>query len=195
MYEFLYISFFLLKKSIFVWNQIQFMFLKALQYKSAKKVLTNKLAKTIAKEVNSKPISSIGILINADETSNHQEIIDSIAIEATIHVLCYHKEFKKTRTIDYPVFYEKDFGWKGKPKTEILQDFLKTPLDLLISYYSSDIVPLQLVSGLHDANLKVGIAGSDQEIHDMIIQTKETETAIFTKELHKYLHILNKLSS
>ena len=175
-------------------NQIAYMFLKALQYKSSKKVLTQKLSKTIAKEVNTKPISSIGILINADETENIEEIINSIHIKAKIHVLCYHKELKKTRSVEYPVFYEKDFGWKGKPKTEILQQFLNTPLDLLISYYSSDTLPLQLVSGLQMANLKVGIAGTDQEIHDMIIQTKTSETKIFTKELQKYLHILNKLS-
>lgn len=170
------------------------MFLKALQYKSAKKVLTKKMAKSIAKEVNTKPISNIGILVNADKSENIQQIIDSVGINAKIHVLCYHKDFKKTRTVNYPVFYEKDFGWKGKPKTEALQHFLKTPFDLLISYYNSDVLPLQLVSGLHTANLKVGIAGTDQQIHDMIIQTKETELKIFTKELHKYLHILNKLS-
>ncbi|WP_430413219.1 DUF6913 domain-containing protein [Kordia sp.] len=175
-------------------NQTEYMFLKALQYKSSKKVLTKKLAKTIAKEVNTKPISSIGILINADETHTIEEIIASIEINAKIHVLCYHKDVKKTRSIRYPVFYEKDFGWKGKPKAESLQQFLKTPFDLLISYYNSDSVPLQLVSGLHTANLKVGIAGTDQEIHDMIIQTNITETKVFAKELHKYLHILNKLS-
>ena len=170
------------------------MFLKALQYKSSKKVLTKKLAKTTAKEVSTEPIKTIGILINADKTQNIQQITDHIGIDAQIHVLCYHKDFKKTRKVDYPVFYEKDFGWKGKPKSEALQHFLKTPLDLLISYYSSDTVPLQLVSGLHSANLKVGIAGTAQEIHDVIIQTKEPEIAIFKKELHKYLHILNKLS-
>jgi hypothetical protein len=171
------------------------MFLKALQYKSAKNVLTKKLAKAFAKEVNTEPISSVGIILNADETENFQQIVASLGLNANIHILCYHKDFKKARTVDYTVFYEKDFGWKGKPKTEALENFLNTPLDLLISYYSSNTLPLQLVSGLHTANLKVGIAGTDQEIHDMIIQTKETEIAIFKKELHKYLHILNKLSS
>ncbi len=46
------------------------MFLKALQYKAAKKVLTKKIATSIAKEVNTKPITNIGILINADKTEN-----------------------------------------------------------------------------------------------------------------------------
>ncbi|WP_053002348.1 DUF6913 domain-containing protein [Kordia jejudonensis] len=170
------------------------MFLKALQYKSSKKALTKQLSKTIAKEVTEHPIKTIGILINADEIQHVAEITNSIEIDAKIHVLCYHKDFKKTRTITHPTFYEKDFGWKGTPKTETLQAFFNTPLDLLISYYSSDTLPLQLVSGLHTANLKVGIAGTDQQIHDMIIQTKETEVAVFTTELHKYLQILNKLS-
>jgi len=170
------------------------MFLKALQYKSFKKILTRKLAKTIEKEVNTDPIATVGILINADETQNVQQIIEHIEIDAQIHVLCYYKKNKKTRVVDYPVFYQKDFSWKGKPKAESLQHFLKTPLDMLISYYNSDTLPLQLISSLHSANLKVGIAGTNQEIHDVIIQTKETQIVLFTKELHKYLHILNKLS-
>ena len=170
------------------------MFLKTLQYKSSKKALAKKMAKTIAKEVSTKPISSVGILINADEMQNIEEIKKGIGIDAKITVLCYHKDFKKTRLVDYPVFYEKDFGWKGKPKTTELANFLETPFDLLISYYNSDTLPLQLVSGLHKANLKVGIAGTDQQAHDMIIQTQTSELTVFTKELHKYLHILNKLS-
>lgn len=170
------------------------MFLKALQYKSSKKVLTKKITNTVTKEVNTKPISTIGIVTNADEVQNIEEITKGIGIDAKIETLCYHKDFKKTRLIDYPVFYEKDFGWKGKPKTDELANFLETPFDLLISYYNSDALPLQLVSGLHTANLKVGISGVDQQAHDMIIQTKTSELKVFTKELHKYLHILNKLS-
>jgi hypothetical protein len=185
--------FFLFKKIIFVKNQIEYMFLKALQYKSSKKVLTKKLSKVTTKEVSTKPIQTVGIIINADETDAIQDILDGLKLTAEIDVLCYHKDFKKTRTVDYPVFYENDFGWKGKPKTENLQHFLEKPYDLLISYYSENIVPLQLVSGLHKANFKVGTAGSDQQIHDLIIQTKENEIATFTKELHTYLHILNKL--
>jgi len=169
------------------------MFLKTLQYKSSKKALAKILGSVATKEVNTNPVKTVGIIINADETGKIQEILDGLKLTAKIDVLCYHKEFKKTRTITHPVFYEKDFGWKGKPKTEDLKHFLETPHDLLISYYSQNKVPLQLVSGLHKANFKVGIAGSDQQIHDLIIQTKETEIAIFTKELHRYLHILNKL--
>ncbi len=174
-------------------NQIESMFLKALQYKSSKKVLTQKLDNVATKEVNANPIKTVGIIINADETDAIEEILDSLKLTAEIDVLCYHKEFKKIRTLAYPVFYEKDFGWKGKPKTEDLKHFLEKPYDLLISYYSQNIAPLQLVSGLHTANFKVGIAGSDQQIHDLIIHTEKSEIATFAKELHRYLHILNKL--
>lgn len=169
------------------------MFLKALQYKSSKKVLTKILGSVATKEVNANPVKTVGIIINGDETGNIQEILDGLKLTAKIDVLCYHKEFKKTRTLAYPVFYKKDFGWKGKPKTEALKHFLETPHDVLISYYSQKKLPLQLVSGLHTANFKVGIAGSDLQIHDLIIQTKETEITTFAKELHTYLHILNKL--
>ncbi|MFK7746909.1 MAG: hypothetical protein AB8B65_00830 [Kordia sp.] len=169
------------------------MFLKGLQYKSAQKALTKKLRNTATKEVNTKTIQTVGVIVNADVTENFEHIIKTLQLNVVVDVLCYHKNFQKTRQVTYPVFYEKDFGWKGKPKTTELKEFLDKPYDLLISYYSDDLVPLQLASGLQKATFKVGIAGSSQEIHDVIIQTKEDEIATFAKELHTYLHILNKL--
>ncbi|EDP94347.1 hypothetical protein U8527_16225 [Kordia algicida OT-1] len=169
------------------------MFLKGLQYKSAKKALNKKLNNITAKKVSNAPIQTVGIIVNADEMPDFNSIIKELQLGATVQVLCYHKNFKKARTIDYPVFYEKDFGWKGNPKGKDLKQFFDAPFDVLISYYNNNIVPLQLVSGLHKADFKIGIAGCDQEIHDLIIQTKEKEIQTFAEELHKYLHILNKL--
>lgn len=185
--------FFLWKKSIFAQNQIAYMFLKGLQYKSAKKALTKKLDNATAKEVSKTPIKTVGIIINADEMHNFDTVVKQLQIEANVHVLCYHKDFKKTRTVNYPVFYQKDFGWKGKPQGKDLKQFFDTSFDVLISYYNNNIVPLQLVSGLHKADFKIGIEGCDQKIHDLIIQTKKEEVQTFVEELHKYLHILNKL--
>ncbi|WP_420573131.1 DUF6913 domain-containing protein [Kordia sp.] len=170
------------------------MFLKTLQYKSAKKALTKKLSQDITKQVSNKLIETVGIIVNADEIDDFQRIVKGLKLPVVVEVLCYHKDLKKTRTVDYPVFYEKDFGWKGKPQTKDLEQFLEKPFDLLISYYTNDSLPLQLVSGLQKAEFKIGITGCDQEVHDVIIQTKEDEIETFTKELHRYLHILNKLS-
>ncbi|MEM6686304.1 MAG: hypothetical protein AAF617_11020 [Bacteroidota bacterium] len=169
------------------------MFLKGLQYKSAKKELTKKLNNATTKEIVGTPIQTVGLIINADTTENFQQIVDGLQLDVEVDVLCFHKNVQKTREITYPVFYEKDFGWKGKAKTTELQQFLDKPYDLLISYYSDDILALQLASGLQKSNFKVGIEGSDQEIHDVIIQTKKEEIATFAKELHTYLQILNKL--
>lgn len=169
------------------------MFLKGLQQKSAKKALTQKLHKTTTKNVEATPIQSVGLIVNADKMENVAQIVKSLQFNVAVDVLYYHKNFQKTRVVNYPVFYEKDFGWKGKAKTKELQQFLSKPYDLLISYYSDDIVALQLASGLHAATFKVGIEGGSQDIHDVIIQTKEEDIATFTKELHTYLQILNKL--
>lgn len=169
------------------------MFLKGLQYKSAKKALTRKLNNTTTKEVKTTPIQTVGLLVNADKTENFQQIINGLQLDVAVDVLCFHKNVQKTREVSYPVFYENDFGWKGKAKTAELKQFLEKPFDVLISYYSDDILALQLASGLQKSNFKIGIEGSSQEIHDVIIQTKEEEIATFAKELHTYLQILNKL--
>ncbi|WP_114903733.1 hypothetical protein [Kordia sp. SMS9] len=169
------------------------MFLKGLQQKSAKKALTQKLHKTTTKEVEATPIQTIGLIINADITDNVTYIVQSLQFNVAVDVLYYHKNAQKNREVNHPVFYDKDFGWKGKAKTEELAQFLSKPFDLLISYYSDNIVALQLASGLQAATFKVGITGCDQKIHDVIIQTKEEDIATFAKELHRYLQILNKL--
>jgi hypothetical protein len=170
------------------------MFFKVLQENSAKKALTKKLNKTTTKEVSAKPIQSVGLIVNADAIESFQHIINTLQLNVAVEVLCFHKNFQKTRTVDYPVFYEKDFGWKGKAKTKDLKDFLEKPFDLLISYYDeNNIVSLHLASGLQQSNFKVGISGSSQEIHDVIIQTKTEEVTTFAKELHTYLQILNKI--
>jgi hypothetical protein len=169
------------------------MIFKTLQENSAKKALTKKLNNTTAKEVSATPIQSVGLIVNADVTENFQHIIKSLRLNVAVDVLCFHKTFQKTRTVDYPVFYEKDFGWKGKAKSPELKQFLEKSFDVLISYYNDDIVSLHLASGLQASNFKVGISGSSQEIHDVIIQTKTEDVTTFAKELHTYLQILNKL--
>ncbi|WP_157547204.1 DUF6913 domain-containing protein [Kordia zhangzhouensis] len=170
------------------------MFIKTLQYKSAKKALYKKLATVTEKEISKTPVKRIGVIFDADQIEKKETLISGLRTIAEVTEMCYHKDFKKTRTISYPVFYEKDFGWKGKTSSSELQAFLNTPFDLLISYYENDTLPLALASGLQVSNFKIGIAGTNQAIHDMIIQTKTKDVQVFIKELQTYLHILNKLS-
>ena len=97
---------------------------------------------------------------------NVNAFLDEIGIASTKRKFFTFSKSKETTHNNWDnVFKPTDFGWRGKPKTADLQHFLEKPFDVLISYYNENSLPLQLVSGLHNANFKVGITGSDQEIH------------------------------
>ena len=67
------------------------------------------------------------------------------------------------------------------------------PFDLLISYYSSNKLELNLVTALSKANFKIGINSEDSRLHDLIIDVEPSKIAVFRIELLKYLTQLNRL--
>lgn len=66
---------------------------------------------------------------------------------------------------------------------------------MLINLYQSDALALQVVSAATQAQFKVGLYDANQDLNDLIIETKLDDKALFKTELIKYLNILNKLSN
>ena len=63
---------------------------------------------------------------------------------------------------------------------------------MLISYYTSDKLPLIFATATSEAKFKVGIL-EESNTNDLVIKTDIKDTSTFEKELVKYLRILNKL--
>ena len=74
-----------------------------------------------------------------------------------------------------------------------IDDFVDQPFDLLISYYNSNKLELNLVTALSKANFKIGINIQDARLHDLIIDVKTSKIDVFKVELIKYLTQLNRL--
>ena len=74
-------------------------------------------------------------------------------------------------------------------------DFVNTKFDLLINLYQSNALALQVVSAATQAEFKVGLYDANQDLNDLIIETKLDDKTLFKTELIKYLNILNKLSN
>jgi len=169
--------------------------LKSIQKKSSRKILEQKLNAKTTKTVSAAKVEKIGCIVDLDELTQDdiRALKKAFSFATTFQLVGYQQKKSETNVFDFYVFDDKAFGWKGVIKDNSVADFCQAHFNVLISYYTSEKLPLQLVSTLSVCDLKIGIAGSDQRMHDLIIHSSIHEISIFKDELIKYLTILNKI--
>jgi len=172
------------------------MILKGFKEKSNKKYL-NKLLSERKINVSDSHVNSLGVILNIDEIDDF-ELFDSLAellkVKSNkLKIIAFSESEKDDLNTWDHCYNPKDFGWKGSIKNPELQEFLKNKFDVLVSYYTTDIVELKLITAKSNAKFKVGILQSDERINDLIIKTNLKEFDLFKSETFKYLKILNKI--
>ncbi len=172
------------------------MILKGFKENSNKKHL-NKLLSERQLNVTDKKIESLGVILNIDEIDDFdlfRKFATFLKIrDNKLKIIAFSENDKSTLTSWDVCFSPKDFGWNGTVKNVELQTFLDTKYDALISYYTEDVLELKMITAKSIAQLKIGIANSDERMNDLIIKTKLKEFNIFKEETIKYLTILNKI--
>lgn len=172
------------------------MILKGFKENSIKKHLRSLLNRS---ESTSKAqvIDSVGVIVNADEGTN-LEIFKSLT--ASLHIspnklqVVAFTEAKDSNLLSWQAcFNPKDIGWKGAILNTELETFLDTKFDLLISYYTTDLLYLKLLTAKSKAHFKTSIFQDDERLNDLIIQTPLKDCDGFTNELLKYLQVFKKL--
>jgi hypothetical protein len=172
------------------------MFFKRLKTLSLQKNITL-ILKSRAKNFQSAKVSSIGVVFDYDLYHNYEffrELINELGImkNKTRFIALIGEE--KNRPNSWDSFYSLDnFDWLGRPSNIEIDDFVDQPFDLLISYYSTNKLELNLVTALSKANFKIGINSEDTRLHDLIIEVKPSKIDVFKVELIKYLTQLNRL--
>ena len=174
------------------------MILKGFKEKSIKKQL-NTFLNQPRDGFDSKKVQTLGIILNADETIGF-ELLKSIGETINVRpnnikVVAFTKESSEKTFSWNDCFNPKDFDWKGGVANPELELFLKKEFDLLISYYSQDVLELKYMTAFSKAKLKVGVFESDPRLNDLIIKTNTKDVEIFKSELYKYLKVLKKLSN
>ena len=172
------------------------MILKAFREKSNKKYINELLNSRKAVFTNEK-VKTIGVLLNLSEYDDFESFRTYFkSLELTSpksKVIAFVVDEKKVENHWDLHFTPKDFGWKGKVNNIDLQTFIDMQFDVLISYYKSNIMELNLVTTLSKANFKVGISNTDKRMYDLIIDVAVNEFDVFKDELKKYLTVLNKI--
>ena len=72
-------------------------------------------------------------------------------------------------------------------------EFLDKDFDVLVGYYEGMHEFLDALISQSNAKFKVGFAGGDKRLFDLLISVKPNEIDAFKIELKKYLRILKKM--
>ncbi|WP_034057858.1 DUF6913 domain-containing protein [Lacinutrix jangbogonensis] len=172
------------------------MILKGFIENSNKKYINSQLKKRIVPNSNTK-VKYIGVIFNADEIINKLDfkVLAEVLniIEDNIKIIAFKTKVKDEEHVFNPTFSLKHLGRKGAIKDKVLQQFLNTEFDVLISYYKQDFTPLKVLTVTSKAKFKVGVLEADERLNDLIIKTRIDDFITFTSELKKYLNILNKI--
>ena len=172
------------------------MFLKVFKVKSNQKFI-NKLLTDRYVAVSDKKMESVGVVLNINEFSDFEAFrnyFKNLGLQLPkIKVIAFVDDEKQADQLWDTYFNRKDFGWNGEVKNVDLQEFIKTNFDVLISYHKANILELNLIAALSNANFKVGLSNDDKRLYDLIMDINPKEFDVFQLELHKYLTVLNKL--
>jgi len=143
----------------------------------------------------SKEMYSVAILTTVN-FSSELDIINEIknTFKSVRHVQMYaFRAFKKSDSISYKHFSEKNFDWKGKVKEPSLKNFLETPFDLLIGYFNEENLYLELAALESNATFKIGFAKANDTLYDLVVNEDPKNIDSFIEVIKKYLELLHKI--
>ncbi|MGC6284927.1 MAG: DUF6913 domain-containing protein [Polaribacter sp.] len=146
--------------------------------------------------VSDKEIKTVGILTTElfFNTIELKEEVERVLNLRNAKIYCY-RPYKKSNTISYKHFSEKDFNWKGKVIQPNFNSFIEEPFDLLIGYFDKSNLFLESAVLQSKATFKVGIAKVNQMLYDIEIKSNPYKVEEFLTELKKYLILIEKIKN
>lgn len=172
------------------------MIFKGFKEKSIKKHLRF-LLNTSEGTTRAQLIRRVGIIVNANEILDlevFKPLLSSLHLApANLKIISYTEAKKTELELDKGCFHPSDIGWKGAILNTDLDEFLNTKFDLLISYYTTDLLHLKLLTAKSKAHFKASIFQDDTRLNDLIIATPLKDFNAFKAELLKYLHVFKTL--
>jgi hypothetical protein len=172
------------------------MILKVFKEKSNQKYI-NKTLSTRKVIVNDSKIKTIGVILNSEEFSDFEafrNFFKSLQLQPNNTKIIALLQDSLESNEHWDTYFDlNDFGWKGRFKNLDLQTFVDKKFDLLISYYKTQHLELNMITAASKASFKVGLSNEDQRFYDLIIDCEPKDFSTFIIELNKYLTVLNKI--
>lgn len=152
--------------------------------------------------INFSDATNIGVLFDATDETSINEIeafIKSLTQRnKTVSVLGYWSKKKSTENplakkgINY--FTRKDVSLLFIPDSSNVMEFIHTSFDILININTEHCFPLQYVSAMSKATLRVGrYVPSSVPFYDLMININTTgKVKAYLEQVNHYLNIINK---
>ncbi len=176
--------------------------LKKIKHSIARYYLKNKLKKNTRERrlISLKDAKDIGILYLFTNEQDYMAISKLVKLlqdqNKRVKALGFVKQKHLTKRflpkLSYDFFSQKDINWYGKPSNIFIKDFIEKDFDIIIDMSLQDNYPLQYISAVSKARLKVGRFGeNNSDIYDVMIQNKKnTRLDKYINEVYHYLSIL-----
>ncbi len=152
------------------------------------------------KTVNIEDAQKIGLLYLVPDERSYEKIVDFIKNLQKQGKKVFALGFVMNKDVpsffsssnSYSFFTLKDLNWYNKPRSTFVTNFLNEKFDLVINLSLEDIFPLQYISGLSKANMRVGKYGEDNgQYYDMMIETdKINDLGSYIEQIAHYLSII-----
>ena len=177
------------------------MFLKGLKdkfkYKSGLKYLKEELNNPPEYLERSKGIKSVGVIVDLDSFGRAEAFYDFVEEyhlrPNAVKIIGYKGYYDKNSPYATPVFSDKDLGWNGNIENSYALEFLSREYDLLVNYYTKDILMMQLMTIKTKARINVGFSELDNSFNDLILEVDLQDFETFKRELKKYLLVMNEI--
>lgn len=174
------------------------MFLNYLKNFFLKYTLKNKWQE-VSNLATTNTIRTVGLLVDETEFSEKESLIQELISNGfaanKISILVYRDTINKKEIHSRHTFNSVVLNWDGTITDRVVNEFIKTEFDLLVSYYEIEKAILLLITNNSKARFKVGFSSIDKRLHHLTITTRIENYTIFVHELFKYLKILNKIES
>lgn len=172
------------------------MFLNYLKNLFLKYTLRNKWQE-VSSLASTNTIQTIGLLIDGSDFDKKESLIQELIangfIEKNISVINYSDKLSKNEIDQRLIFNSDSMNWNGEITNQVIDDFIQTKFDLLISYYVIEKPILLVITNQSKAQFKVGFSSIDKRLNHLLISTTLEKQSVFVQELFKYLKILNKI--
>ncbi|MEM7087012.1 MAG: hypothetical protein AAF489_12560 [Bacteroidota bacterium] len=167
-----------------------------LKRRSLQKLTERNLAKRDLSKLNA-PLKTLGFLVDEKRFQDLDTFYDFYGefglIPKDVKVFSFIEVKKKLPSLRQNQVQCKDFNWKGEMQNQNASEFLDREFDVLVGYYEGKNEFLDALIAQSKAKFKVGFAGSDDRLFDLLIDVKHDDTEIFKSELKKYLAVLKKI--
>jgi Family of unknown function (DUF6913) len=167
-----------------------------LKRRSLKKVTERNLEHRDLSQMNS-TLKTLGFIVDEKLIQDFDPLydfyVDFNLLPKDVKVFSFIEVKKKLPSLLQNQVQCKDFNWKGEMHNQNASEFLDKEFDVLVGYYEGKHEFLDALISQSNAKFKVGFAGGDKRLFDLLISVKPDEIDTFKIELKKYLKILSKI--